>query len=250
MLPLFYLPNIRTITACLDNPNILSWPMHSHKQSSITCLDLSYIRERPLEELLSFTPFVRKLRWNWLHDDFSDNPFDTSVVDLDQIIATLGRVRNTLEDLTIEGLCLCHGTVVPFIDVRASLKGLRQFHHLKYLVISLPFLATFEPGVGVLIQDVLPENVERLAITDTFWPHESNPPGSESVVYQDQWEFPKIMIALKSFLHNWERSHPSSEILEIGVDQMDEWEKPDWDAFATLTPEYGLPIKVSKRFPT
>ncbi|TKX20258.1 hypothetical protein C1H76_7558 [Elsinoe australis] len=248
MLPMFYLPGMRTITACLDNPNILSWPIHQHKQSHITCLDLSYIREKPLEQLLSFTPFVRKLKWTWLHDDVSNNPFDTSVVDLDQIITTLGHIRNTLEDLKIEGFCLSDGDVLPFFDVKGSFEGLRRFYYLKHLDIPLPFLATFAPSTGILIKNMLPENVERLAITDTFWPHECYRPGIEYAVYQDEWEFPEIMTALNSFLYNWKGSHPSLKGLEIGVDQMDEWEKPDWDAFASLTPEHGLPIKVSKRW--
>jgi hypothetical protein len=112
ILPFFYFPEVRLLSLALDNPVTFSWPAHTPDPSTITSLNLTFIRETHLGRLLSVTRGLKTLRWAWYYCDVFKYSSHKPLVDLDEVATALIHVRNTLKDLTISARCGT-GTAAP-----------------------------------------------------------------------------------------------------------------------------------------
>jgi hypothetical protein len=89
MLPFFYLPNIEKLSMRIDIPRELKWPGqvgHGPKLSRIHDLSLCNMKEQNLEKLLSVTPHLRRLVWEWY--SFEGN-YETPYFECDQVMRAL-----------------------------------------------------------------------------------------------------------------------------------------------------------------
>ena len=106
VLPFFYLPTVQRISASIDNPVAFAWPAkHAPTPSRLTSLDLTFIREGRLSQILSTTTRLKTLRWEGYYLDKIADPFVKPIIDLYLIIKTMSHVRDTLTDLAISAVC-------------------------------------------------------------------------------------------------------------------------------------------------
>ncbi|PWY77966.1 hypothetical protein BO83DRAFT_397361 [Aspergillus eucalypticola CBS 122712] len=150
VLPLFYLPNVQSMSVTVENPDVFTRPAaHFPEPSNLTSLDLTAVREAYLGDLLS--------------DDFV-----SPIVDFDGVAAALCHVRSTLTDLTITADAPIGGNeqFYPAVKMEGSLHALNNFDELKRLRIPLAFLVGFVEDTTKRMQDVVPRNIECLTITD------------------------------------------------------------------------------------
>ena len=102
ILPLFYLPNIQHLSVSIGSPAYFSWPAPWRPDgSNIRSLDLHYIRNGHLGQILSVTPKLEKLEWEWYYCEDSLDELLNPIINLDTIMQDLAHVKNTLTDLVI-----------------------------------------------------------------------------------------------------------------------------------------------------
>lgn len=199
-LPFFYLPTVQRISASIDNPATFTWPAsHPPDPSRLTSLDLTSIREAYLGQLLSVTRALETLRWTWYYcEDIEDrDQFCTPIIDLDQVVAAISHVRGTLTDLTISADSDLVGGFYPPFKTKGSLNAIVNFDMLKIFEAPLTFLMGFSPDTAKRLEDVIPKNIEFLAITDDLMQHDDY-----------EWEDYNILPVIQSFLENCKISTP------------------------------------------
>ncbi|PHH61917.1 hypothetical protein CDD81_7722 [Ophiocordyceps australis] len=101
VLPFFYLPSLEEVNISMDNPIEFNWPADTPPNSTVTSLILTRLREPHLKPLLSGTPNLKSLSWNWLYQEWMDQNVMTRDVDLDALAIAFSQVGNTLTDLTL-----------------------------------------------------------------------------------------------------------------------------------------------------
>ncbi|KAL4808055.1 hypothetical protein BDV18DRAFT_158173 [Aspergillus unguis] len=169
ILPFFYLPNLRHMSASIDNPDKWIWPtLQAPVPSKLESLDLRTIREGCLGEVLAVTKNLKTLHWKWYYASGAGADFVNQTVDLDQIAAVLSNVQGTLTDLIITADCRpgVNDQFYPGLEAVGSLKPLVSFDQIKTLRIPLAFLVGFAQDVTKRLQDAIPRNVVSLTITD------------------------------------------------------------------------------------
>ncbi|KAL6864238.1 hypothetical protein J3F83DRAFT_154855 [Trichoderma novae-zelandiae] len=167
VLPLFYLPSVRSIAAEIDNPAIFAWPTYTPNSSHITTLDLKIVREGHLGRILATTKNLRMLKWEWGYEPSLRDEINNHVINLDQIAADLSLVQETLERLHLSATVEPEHHDDPILGINGSLKRLRNFEKLQTLQIPQLFLMGFSPvdNLGSL-KDLLPKNIHHLTIND------------------------------------------------------------------------------------
>lgn len=181
LLPFFYLPVVQEFSLVSSMPMYWGkWTMQAPTSSVLTTLQLTAIEPKDLCHLLSKTPALKKLQYNWYYRSGVDQgrTEEGSVwVSLEDIGHALGHVRETLKELVITGKCSFEeDREWDFLDFQGTLKGFLELGCLKTLQIPLPFLTGNLDGAHAIPYDVIPRNLESLTITDdTFleWPWES-----------------------------------------------------------------------------
>jgi hypothetical protein len=172
VLPLFYLPSIRKITAPIDDPVVFSWPTGSPPSPpNLVSLGIADLRESHLGQLLSTTRHLHSLQWTWhFSPDFEDE-FNTPVIDLDLIMPALEYARVTLTELTIHGVSdYANRAALPIpLRVQGSARGLSRFNQLKKLMIPLVFITGFSIPIQDSLEACLPRNLESLTLTDDLF---------------------------------------------------------------------------------
>ncbi|KAL4910705.1 hypothetical protein BDW74DRAFT_172176 [Aspergillus multicolor] len=173
LLPLFYLPNLQTLSAAIQNPGVWTWPAPAHLHLphpfKLTSLDLTCIREAYLRNILAVLPNLTTLRWNWYYDDDVHDRFITETIFLPQITAALEQVKSTLRDLIITAFCSnANDPFIPAVTTQGldSMKALVSFDMLRNLQIPLEFLVGFAQDTTKRLVDVLPPNLQTLTLTD------------------------------------------------------------------------------------
>ncbi|KAF2155347.1 hypothetical protein K461DRAFT_276561 [Myriangium duriaei CBS 260.36] len=216
VLPFFYLPSVRAFTVGLDNPNLLIWPATLPSSPTITSLDIAYVREGHIGNLLAVTPALKTLRWQFHYSPRSKHATSTSVIDLDEFSIALSKVRNTLKELSISARC-CPGpgeTELPFLNLKGILNGLADFCHLHKLEIPLPFLVTFSPDKGVRLQDAVPPQICHLTLTDELLDHRVI---SENLwdTGGNDWDDDALLADITRWLSGYKVSHPNLSTLHL-----------------------------------
>jgi hypothetical protein len=209
ILPFFYLPNLRHVSASIQNPDKWAWPApHAPASSKLKSLDLRDIREGCLGELLAVSKNLETLRWKWYYDSSVEDNFVTQTVDLDQIAAALSHVQRTLTNLTITADCQpgVNDDFFPGLQAVGSLKALVNFDRIKTLQIPLAFLVGFAQDETKRLQDVIPRNVEFLTITDDLALQNSDYLEEEWPLWE--WKDYAILGLLESWLREWPRWTP------------------------------------------
>ncbi|PYI01921.1 hypothetical protein BO78DRAFT_378087 [Aspergillus sclerotiicarbonarius CBS 121057] len=227
VLPFFYLPSIQHLSASIENPVIFTWPAAHLPVPNLTSLDLNFVREAHLGQLLSVTQNLKTLRWAWYFDISVEDQFTTPIVDLDQIDTALSHVRDTLTDLTILAEC---GTgldpFLPSIKTEGSLKSLVNFNKLKRLQIPLPFLVGFAQDTTKRLQDVIPRNIEFLVITDNL--KQQNQDVADRTGWPLwEWEDHVIIDLIRLWLEDWRACTPHLRGITLRLEWTD-WELDEW----------------------
>ncbi|KAM0551713.1 hypothetical protein ACHAPJ_008280 [Fusarium lateritium] len=190
VLSMFYLPNLRTLSAAISNPLDFSWPAEAPVCTSIKSLRLSQLRERRLEPLFLCLKGLEKLHWYCWNQHGVEPEIMESVIRLDKITAALYHVRHTLRDLTIEASGMFQSVSRLYthqdITLEGSMDGLTSLHRLKRLQVPWLFLmGSFSSITGNRIRDGVPENVETLVLTGDLKSHISGADEPDATIIFD-----------------------------------------------------------------
>jgi hypothetical protein len=170
LLPIFYLPSVKQISASIDNPVALSWPaMHAPSPPRLRDLKLDYIREPFLGQLLSSTDNLQSLDWRWCYfEELYDKQYHTRTLDLTQIVESLSYAPKTLSELVISAMNV-NDPIEPSLTIQGSMKGLSEYKNLKKLTIPFLFLTrawSFSTDLHKRMKECLPCSPESLTITE------------------------------------------------------------------------------------
>ncbi|OQD78002.1 hypothetical protein PENANT_c101G06084 [Penicillium antarcticum] len=224
ILPLFYLPSVKRIRALVDNPATFIWTGKNPPNPwRLTSLDLHMLRERHLGQVLSVTPRLQKLKWDWYYRSDLQDDSVTDIIDLDQIATGLSHVQETLTDLTITAGSNGYKADLkePELQFSESFKVFSGLCTLKRLEVPIAFLLGFSPSTSKAnsLAVGLPRSLEWLTLTD-------------GLCMQEQWEWEMetdyFLEAIGSWLRNWKRYTPNLRgfCLLGGVMEAQDWE-PD-----------------------
>ncbi|KAF2150284.1 hypothetical protein K461DRAFT_322762 [Myriangium duriaei CBS 260.36] len=245
VLPFFHLPQLQAFSAGFDNPITLNWPTTSPFTSTITSLDIKEIRESVLIDVLSVTPKLKSLRWEWMYDVNHDHETHIPIIDLDKINTALSMVRSTLQRLTITAWCGLSGNEFAWLDIRGSLNGLHDFREMTDLRLPLVFLATFSPSNSIDISCLIPSSVQSLTLTDHLYPQDAWSSYEQDVVFQFEWSVADITGLIQSLLGNWKFSQPRLTSVTLLITEMcNEWEDHDEQTLSILGETHGLKVEV------
>ncbi|GAQ43073.1 hypothetical protein AtubIFM56815_008386 [Aspergillus tubingensis] len=223
VLPLFYLPNVQSMSVTVENPDEFTWPAaHLPDPSKLTSLDLTAVREAYLGNLLLVTPNLKTLRWAWYYDYGVEDDFVSPIVDLDGVAAALSHVRSTLTDLTITADAPIGGNeqFYPAVKMEGSLHALVDFDELKRLQIPLAFLVGFVEDTTKRLQDVVPRNIEFLTITDELGlQNDGGEYNTEWPIYE--WTDSAVLTLLRTWLRDWRSCTPHLRGISILFDYIE-----------------------------
>ncbi|KAJ5747751.1 uncharacterized protein N7511_009447 [Penicillium nucicola] len=204
VLPLFYLPSVERIRVLVDNPPTFIWPGKSlPNPSKLISLDLTMLREGHLGQVLSTTPKLRKLNWDWYFRRDLQDEYVTDIIDLDKIAADLSHVQNSLTDLTITaGSSLSESAPqYPKLRFSGSFKAFSELHMLQNLEIPIAFLLGFSPSTPnrAPLEEGLPKNLQWLTVTDGL---------SFQEEWEWEWETTYLLEAIRPWLQEWKTFTP------------------------------------------
>ncbi|KAM5352642.1 hypothetical protein ACJ41O_005364 [Fusarium nematophilum] len=185
VLSFFYLPGIRHFSGEIDTPDKFEWPAKKPPSPPLESLELSGIREEPLERLCSFLGSVQKMEWEFCYDmelDHGGSQSGTGVMRLDKIAKAMHHLRYTLTDLTItanwhagDHASIYQAAELPLYEVvsgypprtvQGSLDGLTSLHNLSRLQVPWIYLVGELPSSPhKRLRDGLPGNIETLVLT-------------------------------------------------------------------------------------
>ena len=141
--------------------------------STLTSLNLEYIREGHLSQILSATTGLKTLHWDWYYREDLANQFVTPIIDLDNIVESMSHVRDTLTDLVIKAGCdTTQGPEPGPLTIKGSMRAIVNFNMLKRFEVPVPFLLGFSQAAAGPLEHVIPRNVEFLTITDDLRLHD------------------------------------------------------------------------------
>ncbi|KAH6631858.1 hypothetical protein F5144DRAFT_629804 [Chaetomium tenue] len=179
ILPFFYLPSIQNLYLPIDDPPTptLPWPTPQPPTAlTLRTLSLYHLREAHLAALLTATPHLHTLNWQWRFDpDITTDPANTPTVNLHQLLPALTPLHSTLTALHIHASCLY--TTQPFIPFPLSIHGtmapLTHLANLRTLTIPLVFVTGFALPLPThhehTLAHCLPPSLEALTLTDDLY---------------------------------------------------------------------------------
>ncbi|KAM7208146.1 hypothetical protein V8F20_001426 [Naviculisporaceae sp. PSN 640] len=191
VLPFFYLPAIKSVdlsfSVVLPSPDEF-WPTGSPTPvplAKLTSLTLRDLREPQLGRLLSITPNLQSLHWEWnLYDEGLSLAYNVPVVDMDLIMSALNHVKPTLTELNIRAQhrSLSHGSMISGGIIHVQNPGrareLANFPRLTKLAIPLGFITGFNLPLKAdnehFFPGGLPRTLEYLTLTDDLFPNNIN----------------------------------------------------------------------------
>jgi hypothetical protein len=243
ILPLFYLPSVKRIRALVDNPAIFAWTGKNPPNSrSLTTLDLTMLRERHLGQVLSVTPRLQKLEWDWNYRwDLADDSV-TDIIDLNQIAMGLSHVKETLTDLTITAGSERYKAELedPEVQFSGSFNVFGGLDNLKRLQVPIPFLLGFSPSASKANNWAvgLPTSLEWLTLTDCL---------CLDPQWMWQWEPDYLLEAIQSWLQNWKRHTPNLQgfCLLGSVMKAQDWEPDMIQGLRDLGTQSGIEVQIN-----
>ncbi|KAK2761654.1 hypothetical protein FQN54_001482 [Arachnomyces sp. PD_36] len=241
ILPFFYLPSVKRITALIDNPTTFEWPATPPDSSTLESLDLTMIREGNLGQILSVTTGLKTLRWKWYYRDDLRDQFVTDIIDLDQIATELSHVRETLADLTITvqtAMCRADPEFPP-VEIKGPFRAFSDLSVLRKLDVPLPLLMGLS-GASANLKDLskaLPRGIEYLTITD-------------GMCLQEEWEWEDadLLEAVRFWLGDWKQSTPRLQVfhLFIGILDYGNWGPEIRQELKDVGAQAGIQVKITK----
>jgi hypothetical protein len=247
LLPLFYLPEVKHMGLSINSPASydrevqLRWPSSNPpRPSKLRSLDLKWIREHHLEQLLQVTTGLESLTWEWYHDREIEDKLLKPVINLNQIAKAFSLVRDTLTHLDVSA-CVEPGADYieePIVPVLGSLQLIRDFPALKSFRIPLPFLAaSLDPATAKPLDHALPGNIESFTLTDDLC---SQP--------DFLWQPSDLVAAIASWLTNWKVSTPRLRVFRLIVTDTayGNWDHTSIErkAIAKLCDRAGLKVEI------
>ena len=247
ILPLFYLPLVTRIRALVDNPATFAWTRKNPPNPRrLTTLDLTMLRERHLGQVLSVTPRLQKLEWDWHYRWDLEDDSVTDIIDLDQIAAGLSHVKENLTDLTITAGSERYKADLedPDVQFSGSFKVFSGLENLKILQVPIPFLLGFSPSESKAnhLPVALPPSLEWLTLTDDF---------SSNAQWMWEWEPDYLLEVIRSWLQDWKRHTPNlrgfclleSEMKTIG------WQPDIIQGLRDLGTQSGIEVQITDMKP-
>ncbi|KAK2029625.1 hypothetical protein LX32DRAFT_350941 [Colletotrichum zoysiae] len=239
VLPLFYLPNLRKLEVVIDTPQsgVIEWPISPPRLSNLTSLELWWLRETSLEQVLRATPCLKSLTWHWVHKaDKEELPWGRTV-NLEMVASALGYVKDTLEDLIITSAVYIgvHEIEYDSMEVRGNLRSLSAFH-LKTLEMPWPFFVGLSTDCGLKLGDVVPTSVEHLTLSEGL-----------PMIAEFEWEYEEIIERLLEYLGGLQQSDARLRKLHLvanhdsfGWASHTRWRKRLADACSEHEVEFGV----------
>lgn len=220
LLPVFYLPHIRRVSASLDGNQLgFQWPRAVTPTAvRMTFLKLDCIREQELEYILAATSRLETLHWT-CRPGAADSDY-ILWVDLDQIAAAITPVRETLITLTLPSTVSICGKLIEEqnVRVRGSLQTLYSLDKVVTFSVSLLLLMGGlgpEERPSAQIWHGIPPNVEHVIITD-----------EQSVRDYWAWKHHRAGMpyfhALQAWLGVWRQYHPRLQRVELLLEHVDD----------------------------
>ncbi|KAJ5758325.1 uncharacterized protein N7511_007019 [Penicillium nucicola] len=243
ILPLFYLPSVKRIRALVDNPATFAWTGKNPPNPwGLISLDLTMLRERHLGQVLSVTPRLQKLIWDWYYrPDLRDDSV-TDIIDLDQIATGLSHVQETLTDLTITAGSNGYKADIeePELQFSGSFKVFSELYTLKRLEVPIPFLLGFFPSISKanFLAVALPKSLIWLTLTDGLCMQEQ---------WEWEWKTDYLLEVIRSWLQNWKRYTPNLQgfCLLGSVMKARDW-KPDMiQGLRDLGAQSGIEVQIT-----
>ncbi|KAH9210776.1 hypothetical protein DL95DRAFT_393137 [Leptodontidium sp. 2 PMI_412] len=242
--PWFYLPAVQEFSLVSSMP--ISWDeitIQTPTSSLLTILHLTAVEPKHLGQLLSMTPALKKLRYNWYYRSgvHLGRPEEGSVwVNLDDIGLALVYVRETLEELVITGKCsLEEDYEYDFLDFEGTLSRIVDLDCLKILQIPLPFMSgNFDARGAIAEEDMIPRNLECLTITDDVlleWP------------WKPEWEDTAVSSALERWLRNLKRVKTELVLHTLVLKEVvKDWSPVMKEELSQICHYYGLDFRVTE----
>lgn len=205
----FHCPGIRHLTAVVEAPGTLLWPLDTSYCSTLTYLDISMVREMDLGTILSHCPRLETLSYHYYVDqDCGSPPPFLNCYTLQQ---SLTLVRNTLKSLriavTFQGTSFdCETQWLPF-GMIGTIENLPTYPLLEKLEIPFIVLLGLQPTREKSLDELLPPNLRHLTLTDHC-----------TEVEEGTWDEPgDLQLALTDWLDGtaWKTNTPRLEILEL-----------------------------------
>jgi hypothetical protein len=209
-------------------------------------LNLLYVREYILGDLISVTKGLNSLEREWMYTpELEDDKFQTPIIDLKRINKALYRVRETLTNLTIWAQCL-YGYPrdwpmwddYPQLSTRGTMRVMTKLDKLTELTIPITFLLGFTPLLGRRIEDVLPPNIEDLTMTDDL-----------CLFWQYDWKHCDIVDVLAPWLEKCRTMTPHIRCLTLLLKtEYDGWNRPIREELEELCIKAGVDLAILKRY--
>ncbi|KAK2811106.1 hypothetical protein FQN50_002442 [Emmonsiellopsis sp. PD_5] len=242
LLPLFYLPSVKHITASIHNPDIFAWPATQRPNpTQLTSLNLTLIREGHLGQVLSVTKGLKKLQWHWYYRSDLKNQYVTDKMDFDRLAADLSHVRENLMELTITASTdMAEGYIeLPPLQLKGPFIAFRHLDALKRLELPLPLLMGYsiaEPSITCLAE-ALPKNIEYLTTTD-------------DMCFNPDWDWPDTdwLEVIRTWLENWRDTTPNLREfhLYLKILDFDGWGPGMRQNLRDVGAKAGVRIKITK----
>ncbi|CAG8265455.1 unnamed protein product [Penicillium salamii] len=243
VLPVFYLPSVKRVRALVDNPATFAWTgKNPPNPQCLTTLDLTSLREKYLGQLLSVTPRLQKLEWDWNYRwDLTDDAV-TDVIDLDRIAAALSHVKETLTDFTITAGAERYKAELedPKVQFSGSFRVFSGLDNLKTLQVPIPFLLGFSSSESKEhnLPVALPPSLEWLTLTDCL---------SLDPQWMWQLESDYLLEAIRSWLQNWKRHTPNLRGFRLlgSVIKERDWKPAMIQGLRDLGAQTGIQVQIT-----
>ncbi|KAJ5475504.1 hypothetical protein N7539_007791 [Penicillium diatomitis] len=209
ILPLFYLPNAKSMSVSIESPSVFSWPAsYPPSPTNLVNLDLTCVREVSLGNVLAAMVHLRRLSWKWYYDFGLDDDTNKPIVELDQIGAALAHVKDTLEDLSIVADIGVGGNdqFLPAIKTRGCLHEVADLTKLRKIQIPWAFLVGFVQDTNQQLLEVIPRNIEEVIITNDL--RLQNDDEMEPSWPAWEWTDHAIITLLENWLRDWKEHTP------------------------------------------
>ncbi len=207
----FYGPAVQVISVSFPEPDSFSWlrlgePPVAFKLHSLV-LHHSVAKEETLRELLSVTPNLKKLRYDFWCE--IDNPRGYSeYLTCSTLLQALDQVNCTLVQLVISVNFFTFATIDINEDGPYGLRGcigsLSHFKQLEYLDMPLVVLLGWSPKTAPSLQNALPRTLRTLCLTDDMSPFESW-----------EWSATDVVTQVRGALVNWKSDFPDLRSMNV-----------------------------------
>ncbi|CAG8389498.1 unnamed protein product [Penicillium salamii] len=223
LLSLFHLPSLEHLTAPMDiHDPVDGWGYSDPpKAENIKSLSLTMIREKYLGKLLTATPFLEKLEWDWCARPYEKPGSFIRLADerinLQRLSENLGKLSGTLKHLKITGsierLKTAEGRYegrlfIKLVD-NGTLGILKPLNKLQSLHVPLVFLlGIYRPHENdpLALARSLPTGVEHLTLTDeTIHPLDA------------RWNRRGFFKLVQRYISNWKDFTPRLRSLKLEV---------------------------------